>query len=136
MNNATWMVATAALAIALGPLACKKSEEPAPVQEAAAASATVTAAPEPTPSATASEAPKPPPPRVTNVGADISGCCAALKSEGAKAPANEKGAFASAAAVCDSLAPKTKSGAASAAEAKRTIRAQLQRVRAVPGACN
>jgi hypothetical protein len=133
VKNTTWMVAGMVLALATGSLACKKSEDSA---VDAAPSATASAAPDPTPSATATEAPKPVPPKVTNVGVDISGCCAALRSDGAKAAAQEKGAFQAAAAVCDSLAPKTKTGAMNATEAKRTIRAQLQRVHNVPGACN
>lgn len=135
MNDRTWMVGSIAVALALCSLGCKKSEEDAANADAQP-SATVSAAPDPTPSATATEAPKPPPAKVTNVGVDISGCCSALRSDGAKAAANEKGFYQSAAAVCDSLAPKTKSGAMNAADAKRTIRAQLQRVKSVPGACN
>lgn len=120
--------------VALSSACCKKSEEAAP--PAASASAEP---PPPPPVESVSAAPevsaKPPTPVVTNVGGDISGCCSALKSEAAKAAAADKGAYASAASVCDGLAPKVKSGAVPAAGAKRTIRAQLQRARSIPGAC-
>jgi len=133
VNNTPWMMTGLALALACAVAGCKKSEDSAN----AAPSATVSAppAPDPTPSATASEAPKPTAPPVTNVGGDISGCCAALKGEAGKANAKDKGAYQSAASVCDGLAPKVKSGAVNASAAKLTVRAQLQHASSIPGAC-
>jgi len=135
VTNANWMLIATAAVLAISASACKKSEEaPAP-----AASASVEAPPPPPPVESVSAAPevsaKPPTPVVTNVGGDISGCCSALKSEAAKAAAADKPTYASAAAVCDGLAASVKKGAIPAASAKRTVRAQLQRARSIPGAC-
>jgi hypothetical protein len=133
VKNTTWLMNGLLIALLSMAIGCKKAEEAA---VDAAPSATVSApAPEPTPSATASEAPKPTPPPAANVGADISGCCAALKSEGAKASAKEKSTYLGAASVCDGLAAKAKTGAINPVEAKRTVRAQLQHVSSIPGAC-
>lgn len=133
MTNAKWLLIGTAMLFAFSSAACKKSEEAAPP----AASASVEAPPPPVESVSAAPevSAKPPTPVVTNVGGDISGCCSALKSEAAKAAAADKGAYASAAAVCDGLAPSVKKGAIPAANAKRTVRAQLQRARSIPGAC-
>jgi hypothetical protein len=135
VKNTLWIWTGLSVAL-MGTFAgCKKSEDTAAQDAAPSATASVAAAPDPTPSASASEAPKPPPPPVANVGGDISGCCAALKAEGAKAQAKDKGSYMGAASVCDGLAAKAKTGAINPVEAKRTIRAQLQRTASIPGAC-
>ncbi|MBI5536265.1 MAG: hypothetical protein HY898_26320 [Deltaproteobacteria bacterium] len=134
MKNTTWIWIGCVVALLCSASGCKKAEEE-PADAAPSATASTPPAPDPTPTASASEAPKPPPPPVTNVGGDISGCCAALKADASKLPTKDKGPYQSAAAVCDGLAGKVKSGAINAADAKRTVRAQLQRATSIPGAC-
>jgi len=136
VTNARWMLIGTAAVLALCASACRKSEEtPAPAESASAELAPPPPAPAESTSAAPEVSAKPVTPAVTNVGGDISGCCSALKSTSAKAAAADKGAYAAAAAVCDGLAPKVKSGAVPVAGAKRTIRAQLQRAPSIPGAC-
>ena len=137
MNNA-WILPAIWVLLGLAHSGCKKAEpEQVPVLDAAPSATVIAPVPTPTasPEPSASEAPKTPPPKATNVGADISGCCSALKAEAKKASAVDKNTYQSAAAVCDGLAARAKSGTINPVEAKRTVRAQLQRAR-IPAACN
>jgi len=63
----------------------------------------------------------------------IEACCGALATE-AKKPGPHSNKYKSAAAVCSGIAASVKKGAADAASARTTIRAQLQGV-PVPGGC-
>lgn len=136
VRYSNWLLLGVASLLLASGAACKRSEDaPAPQPSASAEPAPPPPAPAESVSAAPEVSAKPAPPVVTNVGGDISGCCSALKSSSAKAAAADKGAYAAAAAVCDGLAPKVKSGAVPVAGAKRTIRAQLQRAPSIPGAC-
>ena len=103
-------------------------EEPAEPEEPEApppASATQAAAP------AASEAPKQA--SIPSGYSTIQRCCNALAAE-AKKDGRGKNQYSAASAVCTGLAQKVKTGAATAAGAKTTLRAQLQGV-PMPGGC-
>jgi hypothetical protein len=117
--------------------ACKKKEDPDATMPSASVSAVATAEPAPTVSASA-EPPKVPTPVVVNTAAGeaaVKACCAALRAEAKTAAVTDKSAYEGAAGLCDNLAKSVKSGSANAGEAKRTIRAQIQRTKSIPGAC-
>jgi hypothetical protein len=135
MNN-WWNVPAVVLALCCAGCGCKKTDEAPPEPSAEAAVETPPPPEEPAAAPSASEAPKPPAPKPANVGASISGCCSALRAEASKATGADKGTYERAAAVCDGLAVKAKTGTINPVEAKRTVRAQLQRVRSIPAACN
>ena len=139
MRRAVLISLTVSIAVAvLGTAACcgkKDTEEAAP----SASSAVASAPPPPVASDSASasaDIAKPKAPVVSNTGgeAEVKACCNALRASAAKAKAKDKTSYEAAAAVCDGLAPKVKSGAVSAAAAKTTIRAQVQKTGSIPGA--
>lgn len=143
MHNMVKAFATWAIACAVVGCCKQESSEAAPESAAAASASATTAEPEPSAAPASSEAadaaveaaaPKPtaPSPNAVN---SLKSCCAALGSAGAKASMPDKTSYGSAAAVCNSLIPSVQSGRSTAASAKRTVRAQLQRVKSIPGAC-
>jgi hypothetical protein len=99
--------------------------QPAPGAAPAKEGATATQA-----APAASEAPKP---SVPSGYTAIQRCCNALAAA-AKKEGRTKNQYTAASAVCTGLAQKVKTGAATAAGAKTTLRAQLQGV-PMPGGC-
>lgn len=141
---AAWLVA---VAIAVAVAGCCKSESSDTKEDSAAvattsASASATtvepeasAAPVASDASVEAEAPKPPPTATANPARALKACCAALQGAAAKASMPDKTSYASAAAVCNGLVPAVEKGRVSAEGAKLTVRAQLQRVKSIPGAC-
>jgi hypothetical protein len=130
--SACVVVTTVALAIS----GCSKKDEPAVDTAASSASAVVTAEPAPVVSV-APPATTTAPPKVDHTAeANAMGsCCSALKAEGSKAKAADKGTYDAAAAVCGGLAESIRKGQSSRASSMGTLRAQMKG-KPLPGACN
>ena len=114
-------VATIAPDLREEPAAAPTEPEPEPPPPASATQA----------APAASEAPKQP--SIPSGYTTIQRCCNALAAE-AKKDGRGKNQYSAASAVCTGLAQKVKTGAATVAGAKTTLRAQLQGV-PMPGGC-
>lgn len=137
------------LLVPLALLACKSSDDApapsamvAPTGETAEPAASASAAPSSSADETADtsdagdaeDAGEPEKKKVAvNPAASVQACCNALNAA-AKKPGMTQNKYKAAAAVCSGIAARVKKGAANAASARTTIRAQLQGV-PIPSGC-